>query len=67
MAKPRNSSVAEIARRLETTPVPGSPNRISVEQLQAGVSTLEGPAYYTVHGRKHLDRFFAAAKAVGFA
>jgi hypothetical protein len=34
MAKPRNSSVAEIARRLETTPVPGSPNRISVEQLQ---------------------------------
>ena len=35
--------------------------------LQAGVSTLEGPAYYMAYGRKHLDRFFAAAKAVGFA
>ena len=33
--------------------------------LQAGVSTMEGPAYYTAYGRKHLDRFFAATKAVG--
>ena len=35
--------------------------------LQAGVSTLEGPAYYTAYGRRHLDRFFAATKGVGFA
>lgn len=29
--------------------------------LQAGVSRLETPAYYTTYGRKHLTRFLTAA------
>jgi amino acid transporter/thiamine kinase-like enzyme len=32
--------------------------------LQASVSALESPAYYTGYGRRHLDRFFAATKSV---
>jgi hypothetical protein len=33
--------------------------------LQAGVSTIESPEYYKAYGRKHVERFLAAAEKLG--
>jgi len=33
--------------------------------LQAAISTIESPAYYTAYGRKHLERFLIATDRTG--